>query len=123
MVLKELFATASEYLPSCKGQKSALTIAKRQMDFFLDECIAQVVKKNITENEETKLAKKKEMKRLEGKNLVFERKDLCFTNKIKTFFELFEIHNMTEYCIDSLTNLVNVIQVVNDTAERGIAII
>lgn len=38
------------------------------------------------------------------------------------FFELFGIHDVTEYCNDSLRSHVNVLKVVSDT-ERGIALI
>lgn len=120
--------------PDADVKKSALTVAKRHLWYlsetnvglaFLDERITQAVKENMTKNLETKPAKKKEMKRLEGKNLVFEGKDLSHfvTNKTKTFFELFGIHDVTEYCSDSLRSHVNALKVVNDTAERGIALI
>ncbi|CAH1115349.1 unnamed protein product [Psylliodes chrysocephalus] len=68
---------------------------------------------------------KKEMKQLDGKNLVFEGKDLShfITSKTKIIFELFGIHNVTEYCSDSLRSQVDALEVVNDTAERGIALI
>ena len=91
----------------------------------MDERITQAVKENMTKNLQTKPAKKNEMKRLEGKNLVFEGKDLSHfvTNKTKTFFELFGIHDVTEYCSDSLRSHVNTLKVVNDTAEKGIALI
>lgn len=86
--------------PDADVKKCALTVAKRHHWYlsetnvglaFLDERITQAVKENTTKNLETKPAKKKEVKRLEGKNMVFEGKDLSHfvTNKTKTFFELF----------------------------------
>lgn len=120
--------------PDAEVKKSALTVAKRHLWYlsetnvglaFLDERITQTEKENMTKNLETKPSKKKELKRLEGKNLDFEGKDLSHfvTNKTKTFFELFGIHDATEYCSDSLRSQVNALKVVNDTAERGIALI
>lgn len=65
------------------------------------------------------------MTQLEDKNLVFKRKDQSHlvTNKTKTFFELFEIHDVTKYCGDSIKNYLNALKVVNDTPEREIALI
>lgn len=62
------------------------------------------------------------MKRLQGKNIVFEGKDLSHfvTDITKSFFELFGIHDVT---CDSLRSHVNALKVVNDTAERGLALI
>ncbi|CAH1108321.1 unnamed protein product [Psylliodes chrysocephalus] len=79
----------------------------------------------MTKYLETKPPNKKEMKRLDGKNLVFEGKDLSYfiTSKTKMLFVLFGIHNATDYCSDSLRNQVDALKVVNDTAERGIALI
>ena len=36
---------------------------------------------------------------------------------------MFGIHDLTEYCSVSLKSIVNSLKVVNDTAERGIALI
>ena len=68
------------HLPICRcKKKSALTVAKRHLWYlsetnvglaFLDECITQAVKENMTKNFEPKPAKKKQKNRLEGKNLV-----------------------------------------------------
>lgn len=60
-----------------------------------------------------------------ARNMVFEGKYLSHfvTNKKKMFFELFGIHDVTEYCSDSLRSHVNALKFVNDTAERGIALI
>ncbi|XP_073986719.1 uncharacterized protein [Rhodnius prolixus] len=45
------------------------------------------------------------------------------TQKTKTFFELFEIYDVTEYCSDSLRSHVNALKVVNDAVEREIVLI
>ncbi|GBN54102.1 hypothetical protein AVEN_69433-1 [Araneus ventricosus] len=92
---------------------------------FLDEHITQADKENVTKNLETTPAKKKEMKRLEGKKIFFEGKDLSHfvSNKTKMFFELFVIHGVTEYFSDSLRSHVDALKAANDTAERGIALI
>ncbi|XP_077155302.1 uncharacterized protein LOC143817697 [Ranitomeya variabilis] len=123
-----------QYYPDKDVRESALTVAKRHIWYlsetniglaFLDERIGQAEKDKMFENLRMKPAKKKELKRLEGKNLVFEGKDLSdfVTSKTKTFFELFGIHNVEEYCSDTLRSSVNALKVVNDTVERGIAMI
>ncbi|GBM99756.1 hypothetical protein AVEN_268025-1 [Araneus ventricosus] len=120
--------------PDADVEKRAVTAAERHLWYlsetnvglaFLDKRITQADKENMIKNLETKSAKKKEMKRLEDKNLFFEGKDLSHfvTIKAKTFFELFGIHDVTEYCSDSLRSHVNALKAVNDTAEREIALI
>lgn len=87
--------------PDEEVKKSAITVAKRHLCYiseinigFLDERISEDVKEKMMENFE-KPAKKKEMKRLEYKNLGFEDKDLrhFVTSKPRTFFELFGIQD------------------------------
>ncbi|GBN42946.1 hypothetical protein AVEN_13667-1 [Araneus ventricosus] len=122
------------HLYRCRCQKKALTVAERHLWYlsetkvglaFLDEHITQADKENMTKNLETTPAKKKEMKRLEGKKIFFEGKDLSHfvTNKTKTVFELFGIRDATEYCSDSLRSHVNALKAVSVTAERRIALI
>jgi hypothetical protein len=65
------------------------------------------------------------MKRLDGENIVFQGKDLSdfVTSHTKTFFRLFGVNDLEEYCNDALRSSINSLKVVNDTAERGIALI
>uniref|UniRef100_T1I9H6 Uncharacterized protein n=1 Tax=Rhodnius prolixus TaxID=13249 RepID=T1I9H6_RHOPR len=78
----------------------------------------------MVQNLETKHAKKKQLKRLEGKNIDFEGKDEPFRyQKNQDVFELFGFFDVTEYCSDSLRSHVNALKVVNDAVERGIVLI
>lgn len=92
---------------------------------FLDERLTQAEKENMFKSLENQPAKKKDMNKLEGKTLVFDGKDLSHfvTAKTKMFIGLFGIQDKTEYYSDSLREKVNALKVVNDTAERGIALI
>lgn len=119
--------------PDINVKKSALAAAKRHLWYlseiniglaFLDERITQEEKNKMFLNLE-KPAKKKEMKRLDGKTLKFDEKSISdfVTSKTKTFFELFGIHDKSEYCSTTVRDLVDGLKVVNDTAERGIALI
>ncbi|XP_073979047.1 uncharacterized protein [Rhodnius prolixus] len=61
---------------------------------------------------------------LKGMKRILKEKISHFvTQKTKTFFELFEIYDVTEYCSDSLRSHVNALKVVNDAVERGIVLI
>lgn len=71
---------------------------------------------------ETIPEKKKELTRLQGKNLVLKEKTKVILFLMKMFFQLFEIQDKTEYCSDSLKNHVSTPKVVNDTAKKGIAL-
>lgn len=115
-------------------QKSALTVAKRHLWYlsetnvglaFVDERIPKTVKEKMFLNLDQKPAKKKETKRLESKTFDFEGKDISdfVTKKTKLFFEMFGITDITESCMEPLRSHVDALKVVNDTAERGIALI
>lgn len=67
---------------------------------------------------------KKELKRLQGKNLSFEGKDLRYfvINKTKMSSELSGISDVTVYCIDPLRHNVNTVKGINDTAETIIGL-
>lgn len=91
--------------PDADVKKSAIMVAKRFLWYlseiniglaYFDERITEDVKEKMMKNLE-KPAKKKEMKRLEGKNLGFEDKDLSHfvTSKTKAFLELFGIPMQT----------------------------
>ncbi|CAH1105830.1 unnamed protein product [Psylliodes chrysocephalus] len=108
--------------PDINVKKSAFTVYLLDTNVglaFLDERISQIEKENMTKHLESKPPNKKEIKRLDGENLAFKEKDLShfITGKSEMFFKLFGIHNVTEYCSDSLRSQVD------DTAERGIALI
>lgn len=67
---------------------------------MLDECIiVHIGKENMTKIFETKREKKRKLKQLEIINLFFVGNDLNYfvINKTKMLFELFRIHDMTEY--------------------------
>lgn len=68
---------------------------------------------------------KKGMNRLDGKEILFQGKDLndFVTSRAKTFFRLFGVNDVEEYCSDTLRNSINALKVVNDPAERGVALI
>jgi hypothetical protein len=68
---------------------------------------------------------KKGLKRLDGKNLVFEGKVVSdfVTSGTKTFFAMFGVNDVSEYCSDAPRSSINSLRVVNDTAERGIGLI
>ena len=119
--------------PDGDVKESALTVAKRHLWYlsetniglaFLGERITHAEKEKMFQNLE-KPELKKEMKRLDGNNIVLQRKNLSdfVTRRTKTFFELFGATNKDEYCNDTLRNSINALKVVNDTAERGIALI
>ena len=91
---------------------------------FLDERITVAEKEKMFRNLE-KPERKKGMKRLDGENIDFQGKDLSdfVTSHTKTFFRLFGVNDLEEYCNDALRSSINSLKVVNDTAERGIALI
>jgi hypothetical protein len=91
---------------------------------FLDERISQADKAKMFQSLE-KPERKKELKRLEGKSLNFAGKELSdfVTSRTKTFFALFGITDAEKYCSNELRIFINALKVVNDTAERGIALI
>lgn len=120
--------------PDVEIKKSALAVAKRHLWYlseinvglaFSDERLTQAEKENMFKSLENQPAKKKDMQKLEGKTLVFDGKDLSHfvTAKTKMFFGLFGIQDKTEYYSDSLREKVKALKEVNDTAERGIALI
>lgn len=77
-------------------------------------------KENIIKNTGIKYAKKIELKRFEGKNLVFVGTDLnhFITNETKTFFELFWIYYVIKYISDIIRSYVNAYKLINDISER-----
>jgi hypothetical protein len=90
---------------------------------FLDERVTEDEKQKMFKNL-NKPAKKKEMKRLDGKCLKFEESLGDFvTTKTRSFFELFGVQDVSNYCSPNTRDLVNSLKVVNDTAKRGIALI
>lgn len=72
-----------------------------------------------------KSAKKTEIVRLEGNNPDFKEIDMSHfvTNKLKTYFKLFGIHNVTTHCCYSIRGDGNASKGVNDAAIRGIILI
>lgn len=68
----------------------------------------------------TNYAKKNDLERLEGINVVFLRNDLIYfvTNKTKMLFELFGIGDMTEYISHILRSHINCPKRVNDTTGK-----
>lgn len=119
--------------PDKNVKKSALAAAKRHLWYlsemniglaFFDERVSEDEKQKMFQNL-NKPANKKEMKRLEAKVIKFEEKSLSdfVTTKTRSFFELFGAKDENEYCSTTLRALVDSLKVVNDTAERGIALI
>lgn len=115
--------------PDIKVKKSAIAPAMRHLWYlsemaigleFLDERLTQPEKNKMFLNLD-KPAKKKEMKQLEGKSLKFDENSISdfVTSKTKTFFELFGIHDQSEYCNTTVRNLLDALKIVNDTTESG----
>jgi hypothetical protein len=80
---------------------------------FLDECITDIEKEKVFQNLE-KPERKKGLKRLDGKNLVFERKVVSdfVTSGTKTFFAIFGVNDVSEYCNDALRSSINSLKLV-----------
>ena len=119
--------------PDRDVKESALKVAKRHLWYlsetnvgltFLDECITQAEKEKMFKNLK-KPEGKKGKNRLDGKKILFQGKDLSdfVTRHTKSFFPLFGVNGVEEYCSDTLRNSINALKVVNDPAERGVALI
>ena len=93
--------------PDADIKKSAVTVAKRHIWFlsetnvglaFLDERIIEEVKEIMIQNLETKPGENKELKRLKGKSLDIEGKDISqFITKKRHSLNCLG-SDLTEYC-------------------------
>lgn len=119
--------------PDMDVRESALKVAKRHLWYlsetnvglaFLDERITSSEREKMFNNLE-KPERKKGMKRLDGDKLSLQDKNLSdfVTSQTKTLFRMFGVDDIDQFCNDAMRSSVDSLKVVNDSAERGIALI